>query len=374
MLPNPFKPTAGKNPPLLIGRDAVLDDFLEGLEDGPGARNRLMRITGPRGSGKTVLLNALGGIAREHGWEVLDETSGSGLCDRICQRLASHRRVAGAQLAASLPFVKAQVDLVSTQGTALLGELLLEHTEELDKRGAGLLVTIDEVQDANKEDMQTIAQAVQLCIRYDRNIALAFAGITLGVMSIIDGDGMTFLRRAVPEELGVIPISEVGVALRDTFESAGISLAEERSERLAEATGGYAYMIQLVGYHTFRSVRRHLADCPDVLDEDAEAGIAAARRDFDASVIEVALMSLSPLSVEFLLVMSEDDEASNISVIAERMGRTTKGLSMVRQELVNQQVIEPVARGVLGFAIPYLREYLRANREELEARFGIERA
>ena len=34
---NPFKPTAGMNPPELIGRDTVLDDFAEALENVPGA-------------------------------------------------------------------------------------------------------------------------------------------------------------------------------------------------------------------------------------------------------------------------------------------------------------------------------------------------
>lgn len=62
---NPFKPTAGMNPPELIGRDAVLDDFAEALENGPGAPDRLMRISGVRGTGKTVLLNALGDLARK---------------------------------------------------------------------------------------------------------------------------------------------------------------------------------------------------------------------------------------------------------------------------------------------------------------------
>lgn len=56
---NPFKPTAGKMPPALVGREKVTDDFLEGLANGEGAPGRLMRITGPRGSGKTVLLPSL---------------------------------------------------------------------------------------------------------------------------------------------------------------------------------------------------------------------------------------------------------------------------------------------------------------------------
>ena len=38
-----FKPTAGAEPPVLVGRDKVQDDFTEGLTEGPGAPGRLMR-------------------------------------------------------------------------------------------------------------------------------------------------------------------------------------------------------------------------------------------------------------------------------------------------------------------------------------------
>ena len=34
MNPNPFKPTAGKRPPILIGLVAVIEDFVEGLDNG----------------------------------------------------------------------------------------------------------------------------------------------------------------------------------------------------------------------------------------------------------------------------------------------------------------------------------------------------
>ncbi len=64
-LVNPFKPTAGMTPPVLVGRSSVLDDFTDGLDEGAGAPGRLMRITGPRGSGKTVLLTQLGELASE---------------------------------------------------------------------------------------------------------------------------------------------------------------------------------------------------------------------------------------------------------------------------------------------------------------------
>ena len=75
---NPFKPTAGATPPLLVGRNRVIEEFLESLDDGPGAPGLLELITGARGVGKTVMLTALGDSARERGWVVVDETAREG--------------------------------------------------------------------------------------------------------------------------------------------------------------------------------------------------------------------------------------------------------------------------------------------------------
>ena len=52
---NPFKPTAGATPPLLIGREDILEEFEDSILEGPGAPLRLMRFTGARGVGKTVM-------------------------------------------------------------------------------------------------------------------------------------------------------------------------------------------------------------------------------------------------------------------------------------------------------------------------------
>ena len=85
---NPFKPTAGRRPPLLVGRQPVLDDFTEGLDDGPGAPGRLMIVRGARGIGKTVILTEFGNIARKRGWTVVDETASKGLVERLIERIA----------------------------------------------------------------------------------------------------------------------------------------------------------------------------------------------------------------------------------------------------------------------------------------------
>ena len=59
MQTNHFKPTAGKTPPTIIGREDVLEEFNEGLVNGPGAPGRLMRIAGVRGTGNAHPLRSI---------------------------------------------------------------------------------------------------------------------------------------------------------------------------------------------------------------------------------------------------------------------------------------------------------------------------
>lgn len=68
---NPFKPAAGKQPPILLGREEPIEEFIEGIAGGAGAAGRLMRISGALGTGKTVLLKRLCNIAENQGWHVV---------------------------------------------------------------------------------------------------------------------------------------------------------------------------------------------------------------------------------------------------------------------------------------------------------------
>jgi ATP/maltotriose-dependent transcriptional regulator MalT len=75
---NPFKPTAGATPPLLVGRSDTLEEFAESLDDGRGRPARLALFTGPRGIGKTVMLTEVADLALRRGWVTLPETATRG--------------------------------------------------------------------------------------------------------------------------------------------------------------------------------------------------------------------------------------------------------------------------------------------------------
>lgn len=63
---------------MLVGRDEALADF-RALAGGPGDPGRAILLTGMRGAGKTVLLNAFEDEARQHGWVVISETTRPGV-------------------------------------------------------------------------------------------------------------------------------------------------------------------------------------------------------------------------------------------------------------------------------------------------------
>ena len=80
---NPFTPTFGSSPPLLVGRDDLIEQFGEALDGGPGSPGRATLYTGARGVGKTVLLNAVEEQARQRGWLVIAETATPRLIGRL---------------------------------------------------------------------------------------------------------------------------------------------------------------------------------------------------------------------------------------------------------------------------------------------------
>ncbi len=63
---NPFRPSAGINPPYLAGREHERDEFASLLNQRPILKNLV--VTGLRGIGKTVLLNSFQPLALESGW------------------------------------------------------------------------------------------------------------------------------------------------------------------------------------------------------------------------------------------------------------------------------------------------------------------
>lgn len=362
---NPFKPTAGKMPPELIGRDAITEAFVDGIENGSGAPERLMRLTGARGMGKTVMLNELGRIAKDRGWDVIDEVASPGFCARILEQLTPRTQIEGMRIQPSILGIS-------------LGEVEIERaslslreamTARLKASKKGLLITLDEVQDTSIDEIRALAVAIQQVIGADLNIAFAFAGLPSMVDRVVNAKALTFLRRALPEELVPLWSDEVEQSISETIDAAGMTASAPALEAMTKAAAGYPFMVQLVGYYVWKVAQKRGSRVIEL--EDAEKGVGEARRQFDRMVIEPALQNLSETLLLYLLAMAEDGGApSKVGAVAMRLGKDLTALSSYRSRLIRENVIESRSRGEVEFVVPYMAEYLQQHRSDLLDQFG----
>jgi hypothetical protein len=358
---NPFKPTAGARPPLLIGRADMRQDFAESIENGPGAPGLLSIFTGPRGIGKTVMLGEIEDEALEHGWVVISETATAGLITRIASAVRSAaeelgdgpagRRITGVTL--GVVRVDTQLPPVpEIHWRRQITELLVK----LSAQDTGLLISIDEIHAVDRTELSEIAAVVQHLIRESLPIGLVLAGLPKAVEDLLNEGVSTFLRRAEKYDLHRTSIDEVAEAFRDTFSESGVSISDRHLRQLAEATGGYPFLIQLVGYHVWSQARHSGAT---VTDQALAAGIQKARRRMGATVLQSAYSALSDVDQSYLLAMAEDDGPSSTTTIAERLGVNLVYGGQYRLRLLAAGVIETTSRGYVDFAVPTFREFLR---------------
>ncbi len=149
-------------------------------------------------------------------------------------------------------------------------------------------------------------------------------------------------------------------AASPTFGEAGRHIDGQLLWKCAEATGGYPFMTQLVGYHVWRQG----AEGP-VTPEHVSVGIAAAQNRLGRLVISTALKDLSHGDRAFLLHMAIDDGPSRVSEVGARLGRDGNYATVYRQRLMTAEMIRPVGHGLVDFAMPHMREYLREHAAEL---------
>jgi hypothetical protein len=366
-MPNPFHASFGVSPPLLVGRDDVLEDFVEALEDGPGSAGRATLYTGARGAGKTVMLNAVEDCARTQGWLVVSETATPGFVSRITQqhlpRLlrdfdpdAVRRRMTGVTAplnigALSWDTIEAHVIQAGLRNQVeMLTDLLAQHR-------TGVLITLDEIHQNHIEELRELATVVQHAFRESRELAFVGAGLAASISDVVNDDVLTFLRRAERHNLGSVARVDVERGFREPIEAAGRRVADQALQVMVDGAHGYPFLLQLVGAQTWRVN----PSAPEITVDDASRGVDRARRRLGALIHEPALSVASDIDRAFLLAMAQDDGPSKMADIQQRLGVDINYASQYRLRLIASELIHRTRRGYVDFALPYLREYLREH-------------
>lgn len=376
MAMNPFKPTAGKMPPVLIGRESAIEEFTEGLDNGAGAPGRIMLVTGQRGFGKTVLLTEFRRIASERKWQVISETASPGVARRLIEALSPngpHVEQASISPSIGIPGIASaslgQINLSSNTIPLTLRNAISKRLQSGKiGKGKGILITIDETQAASLDDLVAIATAVQhVTTSIDetdipdtekKGVAIVFAGLPSVVNDLVNDNVTTFLRRALRCELDNVPLLDVKNAFLESVADSGKTVNDDDAWRAAQATDGYPYMVQLVGYYMWQSAQRRHSNV--ITGDDIAAGIADAQIAFDDAVCAPALDGLKSAEIEFLHALTADyPKATAIGDITSRTGRSRSWVNKYRAALIKDKIVRPAGHGLVAFAVPHLGEYLK---------------
>lgn len=371
---NPFKATLGATPPLLVGRDDVVENFGHALDDGPGAHERVSLVVGPRGVGKTVLLNAFDDeAAAKRGWTVINETATTGFVQRIRNQIVrilaqNKTRVRGVQLTilgigGGMNWESAVLDNPTYTLREALKDLFAYQREEDRRVGqppTGVLITLDEMHHQRSEEIVEFGATIQHLVREGEEIAVAMAGIPSAIKPLLadkeTANPVTFLRRAERIELDRVSDAAVAEALGFPLTDMGIAWDKEALAIAVKACRGYPFMIQLVGQYSFR--RR---EGNRITVAAAQSGVEMAQRKLGQLVHEPALSDLSEVDRTFLVRMAQDDGPSKTSEIAERMEVSPSYAWNYRRRLLDAEMIVETSPGEIDFSLPYLREYLREH-------------
>jgi len=359
-----FLPAFGNKPKHIIGRKGITSDFIEGLSQPIGHRNRAIIPVGQRGTGKTTLLLEFAELAEKKDFICARVAANDDMLDEIIQSI----QINGARF---IPKSKQKVKAFSVGAMGFSFGLTFNEEaksqlgfrmklsmlcDELAKYNKGVVILVDEIQ-SNTPEMRSLATSYQHLVGDNKNIAIVMAGLPGSISAVLNDEILTFLNRANKVYLEPLPYGEISIAYATEFSKQGKSIDSNALEDAVAATMGYPYLFQLIGYYILG-----FSQNTDVIDDGiVKQAISTSKKEMTESIFNTALRPLSGRDKEFLMAMSEDTSFSKISDIRERMNVSLSYAQTYRIRLIEAGIISPVGHGELEIIIPYLGEYLRGD-------------
>lgn len=393
---NPYAPGAGQRPPELAGRDGELDTFSVVLERvSRGRPERSIVLTGLRGVGKTVLLNALRSAAVRAKW-------GTGKWEarpdqRLRRPISAALHVAVRELGHSqsddvqqvLGIIKAfaqrdtppgaklrekwnpGIDAPALSGRADSGDIEIDLVELLTDVGGlaadvgrGIALFVDEMQDLHPDDVSALCAACHEISQAGLPVIVVGAGLP-HLPSVLSASKSYSERLFRYARIDRLPRAAADRALQSPAHEEDAAFEQDALDAMYEVTGGYPYFIQAYGKVAWDLAPRSPITAADVRvaapEADAELAVG-----FFGSRYERA----TPGEREYLRGMAdaaglaEDSDAVEsvtTAAVADVLDRKPQSLSPARDALLKKGLIYSGERGRIAFTVPHFGRYLRSQ-------------
>ena len=393
---NPYAPGAGQRPPELAGRDGELDTFAVVLERvARGRPERSIVLTGLRGVGKTVLLNALRSAAVRAKWgtgkwearpdqrlrrpisaalHMAVRELGHGQADDVQQVLgvikafAQRDTVPGAKLREKW---NPGIDAPALTGRADSGDIEIDLVELLTDVGGlaadvgrGIALFVDEMQDLHPEDVSALCAACHEISQAGLPVIVVGAGLP-HLPSVLSASKSYSERLFRYARIDRLPREAADLALQSPAQEEDAAFEPNALDEMYAVTGGYPYFIQAYGKVAWDLAPRSPITVADVRvaapEADAELAVG-----FFGSRYERA----TPGEREYLRGMADaagleadadETESVTTAAVADVLDRKPQSLSPARDALLKKGLIYSSERGRIAFTVPHFGRYLRSH-------------
>ena len=392
---NPYAPGAGQRPPELAGRDEQLRAFDVVLER--VAKNRPERslvLTGLRGVGKTVLLNALRSQAVRKGWgtgklearpdQRLRKPLASALHQAVRELGHPQPEVADHALGVLRAFAERDVDgaklrdrwssgidVPAVRGRADSGDIEIDLVELLSDLGGlaadtgkGISVFIDEMQDLGPDDVSALCAACHEIGQAGLPVIVVGAGLP-HLPAVLSASKSYSERLFSYQRIDRLTREEADRALTAPAASEEASYDEGALAALYDATGGYPYFVQAYGKTVW-----DLAPRSPITVDDVHVAAPEAERELAVGFFGSRYERATPGERDYLRAMAdaatgvpvdEQDAVGSVATadVAEVLGKKPQSLSPARDALLKKGLIYSGERGRIAFTVPHFGRYLR---------------
>jgi energy-coupling factor transporter ATP-binding protein EcfA2 len=381
---NPFSPGAGSPPPELVGRDPILEQarILFGRVKAKRPEKSML-LTGLRGVGKTVLLNAIDRIAREEAGyrtEVIEAHEGkelgpllvpglrsllfelnrlSGIGDKVKRGLAVLRSfISSIQL--KLGEMSLSLDIEPETGKADSGDieidlpdLMIAIGEAAEDKKSAIAILIDEIQYFNQKELGALIMAMHKV--QQRSLPIVLLGAGLPILPGLAGDSKSYAERLFSfPEIGALSKADSARALQEPAKAARVAFTAEALEEVYRLTKGYPYFVQEWGYSSW-----NLAASSPIGKPVIERATEQVLPKLDGSFFRVRYDRLTPSEKRFLRAMADlGPGPQRAADIADRLGVKVNSISPTRANLIKKGMIYSPEYGDLAFTVPLFDEFM----------------
>jgi hypothetical protein len=391
---NPYAPGAGQRPPELAGRDDQLRAFDVVLQRvAVGRPERSLILTGLRGVGKTVLLNALRSTAVRAGWgtgklearpdQSLRRPLSSALhtavrelghpqveeSDHVLGVIKSFaHRDAGAG-AALRDRWSPGIDAPAVRGRADSGDIEIDLVELLTDIGGlaadvgkGVAIFIDEMQDLGPDDVSALCAACHEISQSALPVIVVGAGLPF-LPAVLSASKSYSERLFSYQRIDRLDRIAADQALAAPAEQEGASFTPEALDQMFEATGGYPYFIQAYGREAW-----DIAPATPITEADVAVAGPAAEAELAVGFFGSRYERATPAERDYLQAMAtaaeKDPETTTdgsvlTASVADALGKKPQSLSPARDALMKKGLIYSAERGRIAFTVPHFGRYLR---------------